>query len=74
MAEDVFYTFWFEKNLQGDIVAVYNSAGTKLVSYAYDAWGNCDAIAVIIIPSPSGGMGTAAGFPKTRSRVFGVRA
>ena len=41
MAEDVFYTFWFEKNLQGDIVAVYNSAGTKVVSYAYDAWGNC---------------------------------
>ena len=41
MAEDVFYTFWFEKNLQGDIVAVYNSAGTKLVSYTYDAWGNC---------------------------------
>ena len=38
MAEDVFYTFWFEKNLQGDIVAVYNSAGTKLVSYTYDAW------------------------------------
>ena len=43
MAEDVFYTFWFEKNLQGDIVAVYNSAGTKVVSYAYDAWGNCIA-------------------------------
>jgi len=43
MAEDVFYTFWFEKNLQGDIVAVYNSAGTKVVSYTYDAWGNCIA-------------------------------
>ena len=32
--------FWFEKNLQGDIVAVYNAAGTKLISYTYDAWGN----------------------------------
>ena len=32
--------FWYEKNLQGDIVAVYNDAGTKLVSYKYDAWGN----------------------------------
>ena len=40
MAEGVFYTFWFEKNLQGDIVAVYNETGTKLISYAYDAWGN----------------------------------
>ena len=33
-------TYWFEKNLQGDIVAVYNSAGTKILSYKYDAWGN----------------------------------
>ena len=32
--------YWYEKNLQGDIVAVYNSAGTKLVSYVYDAFGN----------------------------------
>ena len=39
-AEDVFETYWFEKNLQGDIVAVYDAAGTKLISYAYDAWGN----------------------------------
>lgn len=26
MAQGVFYTYWFEKNLQGDIVAVYNEA------------------------------------------------
>ena len=32
-------TFWFEKNLQGDIVAVYSADGVKQVSYAYDAWG-----------------------------------
>ena len=35
-----FEEYWFEKNLQGDIVAVYNAAGTKLISYTYDAWGN----------------------------------
>ena len=40
MAESVFYTYWFEKNLQGDIIAVYNEAGTKLITYTYDAWGN----------------------------------
>ena len=40
-AEGVFDVFWYEKNLQGDIVAVYNSSGTKLVTYDYyDAWGN----------------------------------
>ena len=31
--------FWYEKNLQGDVVAVYNEAGTKLISYTYDAFG-----------------------------------
>ena len=33
-------TYWFEKNMLGDIVAVYNSSGTKILSYKYDAWGN----------------------------------
>ena len=26
-------------NLQGDVIALVNSAGTKVVNYAYDAWG-----------------------------------
>ena len=40
MSAGTFYTFWFEKNLQGDVIAVYNSSGTKCISYVYDAWGN----------------------------------
>ena len=39
-AADVYDTFYFEKNLQGDIIAVYNENGVKIVSYNYDAWGN----------------------------------
>ncbi len=40
-AANTWDVFWYEKNLQGDIIAVYNSSGTKLVSYNYsDAWGN----------------------------------
>ena len=39
-AEGTFSYFYFEKNLQGDIIAVYNESGTRLVSYTYDAWGN----------------------------------
>jgi hypothetical protein len=31
--------YWFEKNLLGDIIAVYASRGTKLIEYHYDAWG-----------------------------------
>lgn len=40
MSEGTFYTFWFEKNLQGDIVSLYNESGVKVLSYNYDAWGN----------------------------------
>ena len=40
MAESVFVNFFFEKNLFGDIVAVYNESGVKVISYYYDAWGN----------------------------------
>ena len=43
MAEGTFYTYLFEKNLQGDIIAVYNTSGTKLISYVYDAWRNVTA-------------------------------
>ncbi len=43
MSEGTFYTYLFEKNLQGDIIAVYNTSGTKLISYVYDAWGNVTA-------------------------------
>ena len=31
--------FFFEKNLQGDIVAIYNESGAKVATYIYDAWG-----------------------------------
>ena len=40
MSEGTFYTYLFEKNLQGDIIAVYNASGVRLISYVYDAWGN----------------------------------
>ena len=37
---DVWDIYWYEKNIFGDVVAVYNEAGIKLVEYKYDAWGN----------------------------------
>ena len=33
-------SFFFEKNLQGDIIAIYDESGTKIGAYTYDAWGN----------------------------------
>ena len=40
MAAGEFQDYFFEKNLQGDIVAIYNAAGKKIGTYTYDAWGN----------------------------------
>ena len=36
-----FDRFYFDKNLQGDIIGVYNSTGKKIGTYTYDAWGKC---------------------------------
>ena len=34
-------SFYFDRNIKGDVIALYNSSGTKVASYIYDAWGNC---------------------------------
>ena len=34
-----FDSYVFEKNLQGDIIAIYNTSGTAVAMYTYDAWG-----------------------------------
>ena len=33
--------FYFQKNLQGDIIAIVNSAAKTIAKYTYDAWGVC---------------------------------
>ena len=35
-------TYVYRKNAQGDIIAILDSAGTVVVKYVYDAWGNHD--------------------------------
>ena len=64
-AEDKFDLFWFEKNLQGDIVAVYDNSGTKVVTYMYnDAWGNH------IVSYSNGGGSTGAQYNPFRYRGY----
>ena len=41
-----FDTYYFEKNIFGDVVAVYNEDGDKVGTYIYDAWGNCTTTVV----------------------------
>ena len=36
-----FTSYFYEKNLQGDIIGVYDQDGTLLISYEYSAWGLC---------------------------------
>ncbi len=38
-ATDTWDVYWYGKNIQGDILHVYDDFGTKLVSYTYTAWG-----------------------------------
>ena len=33
--------YYFHRNLQGDVVALYDTNGVLKVKYNYDAWGNC---------------------------------
>ena len=53
-AEDVWDVFWYEKNLQGDIVAIYDESGTLLITYTYNAWGEFTTM------THNGGYSTAA--------------
>ena len=31
--------YYYEYNLQGDVIGIYDSSGNKVVTYTYDAWG-----------------------------------
>lgn len=42
-------TYYFEKNLQGDVIAVYDEFGYLAVRYSYDAWGK---VTKTVINSP----------------------
>ena len=64
MSAGVFEYYIFEKNLQGDIVAVYDTSGTKFVSYTYDAWGN------ITTNYSNGGGSTAVKYNSFRYRGY----
>ena len=36
--------YFFQRNIQGDVVGVYDSTGTKVVGFRYDAFGRCTVI------------------------------
>ena len=54
--------YLFAKNVQGDILYIYNTSGTRLVTYTYDAWGKC------YVTYQNGGASTAARYNPFRYR------
>ena len=34
-------TYYFDRNIKGDVIGIYDASGAKIVNYSYDAWGNC---------------------------------
>ena len=34
-------TYYFQRNLLGDVVAIFDTNGAMVAKYLYDAWGNC---------------------------------
>ena len=34
-------SYYFHRNPLGDVVGIYNTSGTLVAKYIYDAWGNC---------------------------------
>ena len=64
-AVDQWDVFWFEKNLQGDVVAIYSSNGIKVATYTYnDAWGNHT------VSYSNGGVSTGAYYNPFRYRGY----
>lgn len=33
--------YYYHRNLQGDVIAIYDASGNVKAEYTYDAWGNC---------------------------------
>ena len=56
--------YLFAKNIQGDILYIYNTSGTRLVTYTYDAWGKC------YVTYQNGGASTAARYNPFRYRGY----
>ena len=57
-------TYVFVKNIQGDVIGIYDDEGTCLVTYTYDAWGN------VTVSYSNGGASTAARYNPLRYRGY----
>ena len=34
-------TYYYDRNIRGDVIGIYDENGVRIVKYSYDAWGNC---------------------------------
>lgn len=33
-------TYYFDRNIKGDVIGIYDASGTQIAKYSYDSWGN----------------------------------
>ena len=38
---DISSTYYFDRNIRGDVIGIFDSTGARIAKYSYDAWGNC---------------------------------
>lgn len=61
--------YYFRKNLQGDVIGIWNAAGTEVVTYTYDPWGKL----LSMTDSTNIGVGTLNPF-RYRSYYYDIEA
>ncbi len=49
--KDVWDVYAYEKNIFGDVVAVYDNDGELIISYTYNAWGECKTTVHSSVPT-----------------------
>ena len=42
LSDTIIYEYTYKKNIQGDIIGIYDSNNALICKYIYDAWGNHD--------------------------------
>ncbi len=40
-------TYYFDRNIKGDVIGIYNASGTQIAKYSYDSWGNSKLVTLV---------------------------
>ena len=40
-------TYYFDRNIKGDVIGIYNASGAQIAKYSYDSWGNSKLVTLV---------------------------